>query len=241
MKTTNFLPESYKLPSSTSHYMKVEEGQNKIRILSSAIVGWEYWQDTEEGKRKPIRVKSWEEIPKIIKGVTIGRNKPKHFWAFVVWNYKIKEIQILEVTQKSVMNGIETLIKTDEWNDPREYDLTITRKKTGSEIRDVEYSVVPNPQKPVDPETLERYKTMTIDLEKFYKGGDPFEVSEEELVNIPPNEETPPPDDNEEITLVDFGESTDNESLPPSYEKTPPSYEKTPLQTRIDYAKSKGK
>ena len=60
------------------------------------------------------------------------------------------------------------------------------------------------------------------------------ELKQEELVNVPPDEETPPPDDNEEITLMDFGESTDNESLPPSYEKTP-------LQTRIDYAKSKGK
>ena len=53
----DFLPDGYETPVIPSNYMELEERKNAFRILSSAIVGYEWWVDAEEGSRKPIRVK----------------------------------------------------------------------------------------------------------------------------------------------------------------------------------------
>ena len=37
-----FLPSGYK---EVSNYMKFVDGENRFRILSPAIVGWEYWNE----------------------------------------------------------------------------------------------------------------------------------------------------------------------------------------------------
>jgi hypothetical protein len=60
---TDFLPDGYKTPEIQSNYMELEEGQNPFRILSSAIVGYKWWVDAGEGSRKPIRVRTAEEVP----------------------------------------------------------------------------------------------------------------------------------------------------------------------------------
>ena len=44
-----FLPENYKSPE--GNYMKLQDGENTFRVLSSAIVGWEYWNRDN----KPVR------------------------------------------------------------------------------------------------------------------------------------------------------------------------------------------
>jgi hypothetical protein len=77
--------------------MEFEEGANTFRILSSAIVGYEWWVDTEEGGRAPIRVRTAEEVPTEVRNATDTQAKPKHFWAFTVYNYAQEAIQVLEI------------------------------------------------------------------------------------------------------------------------------------------------
>ena len=55
---SDFLPSDYKIPT-TSKYMKFKQGENRFRILTSPIIGWEYWVNTEKG-RKPVRKRSEE-------------------------------------------------------------------------------------------------------------------------------------------------------------------------------------
>ena len=38
----NFLPDNYKTPETPSNYMELAEGLNSIRILSHAVVGYEW-------------------------------------------------------------------------------------------------------------------------------------------------------------------------------------------------------
>src|SRR5690348_10958471 len=104
----NFFPTDYKtIPKPPSDYMKFEEGKNSIRILSSAIVGYQYWTN----ENKPIRLRTMpDELPSDIKPEKDGTFKIRHFWAFVVWNYELKRVQILEVTQNTVMKGIKALV-----------------------------------------------------------------------------------------------------------------------------------
>jgi hypothetical protein len=176
---SDFLPNDYDgIPQGPSNYLKLEEGENIIRILSSAIIGYEYW--TGEGdSRKPIRVKDFDEVPDEYKNNKDNRNNAKYFWAFVVYNLKTKGIQILQIRQKGIMNGIEALNKSKSWGNPKLYNIIITKTKTGSEPRDVEYSVMPEPKEALDAGILKLYNDMDIDLTALYEGNDPFKSEDE--------------------------------------------------------------
>ena len=176
----DFLPEGYKTPEINSNYMEFEEGQNAFRILSSAIVGYEWWVDAEEGSRKPIRVKTADEVPTDVKNATDKQSKAKHFWAFTVFNYKTKSIQILELKQQTIMRAIEAFVNNAKWGDPKKYDIIIEKVKTGAKDWDVEYNVIPEPPTPLDAGIAELAKHIPVNLNAIYKGEDPFAVPDEE-------------------------------------------------------------
>jgi len=164
----NFFPsEDYKLPIS-SNYMKFQEGENNFRILSSAIIGWEYWNN----QNKPIRSEDRpEEMPEDIKQEKDGSYRINHFWIFAVYNYEAKKIQILELTQKGIMKTIQGLVKNQKWGNPSGYDITVTRSGSGF---DTEYSCVPNPHSEIDTAIIMQYEKMNINLDALYDGEDPF-------------------------------------------------------------------
>jgi len=164
-----FLKDSYNLPKQKSNYMRLEEGNNTFRVLSSAIVGWEYWVDTDEGGRKPLRVKSLGDLPEATP------SDPKHFWAFVVFNREAEQIQILEITQRSIMTKVEALVRNEKWGDPKEYDICIAR--TGKTMQDTNYSTMPEPKEKLDKGIKKLYEDMDINLEALFEGKDPFESS----------------------------------------------------------------
>lgn len=164
---SDFFPSSdYRIPE-TSNYMKLTEGEHTFRALSSAIVGYEYFTNDN----KPIRSKEpFDETPNDIK----KGGRVNHFWAFVVWNYEAKRLQILEITQKTIQSAIQALVKNPKWGNPKAYDITITRKGTGQ--MDTEYSVMPNPHSEIAPEVTEKYKNAKVDLNALFEGLDPFSV-----------------------------------------------------------------
>jgi len=164
-----FLPGSYKLPDS-SNYMKLKDGENTIRILSSAIVGYEYFNTNN----KPVRSKTpFKIVPDDIGLDRDGKTKKiKHFWAFVVWNYEAEKIQILEIVQSTIQSAIKAIVDNKKWGNPHGYDITITRTGEGF---DTEYAVMPNPHSEIAPSILEIYKEMKIDLDALYVNKNPFE------------------------------------------------------------------
>lgn len=175
----SFLPKGYEMPKDPSRYMKLEEGQNTFRVLSEAITGWEYWTE-EDGNRKPMRVRDFDELPEKVRTATDKQEQAKHFWAFAVYNTTTKEIQVFEVTQRSIMKMLGALINDEEnWGDPKKYNITITKKKTGSNPFDVEYSVMPLPPKPLDPGIVKLYEDMQVKLEALFAGKDPFAADAE--------------------------------------------------------------
>ena len=177
---TDFLPEGYKTPEIPSNYMDLEVGKNAFRILSSAIVGYEWWVDAGEGRRKPKRVRTADEVPTAVKNATDDQDKAKHFWAFTVYNYKTKSIQVLELKQQTIMRAIEAFVKNTKWGDPKKYDIIIEKVKTGAKDWDVEYNVIPEPPTPLDAGIAELAKQIPVDLNALYKGEDPFAVTDED-------------------------------------------------------------
>jgi hypothetical protein len=172
---SDFFPtENYEVPKGQSNYMRFQEGINRFRVLSSAIVGYEYF--TQDNK--PVRSKDAPEtIPSDIK----KDGKVKHFWAFAVWNYQVSKnekgehvgaVQVLEITQNTIMKPMMALINNSKWGNPKKYDIAIT--KTGEGL-DTEYTTQAEP--PIgepEQEIKDAYGKININLEALYDGEDPF-------------------------------------------------------------------
>lgn len=168
---TSFFENDYKLPS-TDNYMKFREGENTFRVLSSAIVGYEYF--TKENK--PVRSKlPFDETPNIKDGGDV-----KHFWAFAVWNYADERVQVLGLTQKSIMQNMKALIDNKRWGNPQGYDITVSR--TGNGLN-TEYTLMANPHSVLEEHIAEAWAKSKIDLTELYTGGDPFKPTK--AVEIP--------------------------------------------------------
>lgn len=162
-----FLPKGYKLPESNmgGGYMKLVQGANKFRILSDAVTGFELWTD----ENKPVR---YREYPESVPGNMRVDSRVKSFWAFVVWNYAAQAVQILQLTQSTIMGAINDLVINSDWGEPTNYDITIARRGEGLET---EYTVQPSPHKEVAANIAAAYKSKNINLDALFDGGNPFE------------------------------------------------------------------
>ena len=170
-----FLPTGYEIPGVSDKYFKFQKGENRFRILSSPILGYEYWEevgDKRTSTRTPLdKPFSTEEVsdPEDI----------KHFWAMVVYNYANKKIQILEITQRGIQKTLRALARDEDWGSPvLKYDIVVIKTGDGMETK---YEVLPKPATKLTEGIVEAYEGMEIRLEALYEGKDPY--SKEEHVN----------------------------------------------------------
>lgn len=164
---SNFLSANYEVPQAQSKYFKLNQGANKFRVVSSAIVGYEYWNSDN----KPVRLReNPDQKPQDIR----EDSKIKHFWAFVVIDRKDQSIKVMEVTQSSIMLAMKAIIDNEDWGNPQDYDLTIVR--TGEKL-ETEYTVQPSPHKMLTSEEMIAVKETKVNLEALFDGGDPFSES----------------------------------------------------------------
>lgn len=166
-----FLPTNYVQPVVTGNYMKLEDGDNLFRALSSVTVGYQYWTTDN----KPVRLTERPQTtPTDIRLEKDGKpTKIKHFWAFIVWNYKAKKIQVLEITQSSIQEAINNLVNDEDWGSPKKYDIKINR--TGEGL-DTVYSVNPKPHTPLNQEIANEFANTPYDLANLFIGGEVFDV-----------------------------------------------------------------
>lgn len=191
---TDFLPKGYETPKSYGNYFSFEKGENRFRVLGSAIVGWVYWDKENKPHRSD---KPWKTIPADAR-VEDGKQKPpKHFWAFPVWNYAAEKPQIMEVTQATIMGPMETLAANEKWGSPKGYDIVV--KATGDGL-EREYSVVPEPHSEAP-----KVDISNIFLPALYSGGDPFNATTSDGSPMPNFDNPPQP---AEVTAEDFPEPT---------------------------------
>lgn len=168
----SFLDSSYTVPKGPSDYLKFEDGENKIRILSKPLVGWSYWSLQNKpvriaGIQKPIVDKSLIQTDKY------GFQDCHHFWALTIYDYKAKAIKVLELNQPSLMNRIKELSQSADWGNPFGYDITINKIKESGKTK---YTVTPLPPKPVSEEVKAAFKAKPCNLNALLSGGNPFET-----------------------------------------------------------------
>lgn len=175
-----FLPEDYEIPNASTGYMKFKQGENKFRVLDSAVIGWEAWNEVDGS---PVPVRKTMDDPFIVTELD-DPDTLRHFWAFPIYNYQEERVQILEITQKGIMRSLKALVSDDDWGDPKQYDIVVTREGEGMETQ---YQTNPKPKKEIDKGILKFYKDLNINMQALFKGDDPFtkkEVNDKDLDEI---------------------------------------------------------
>lgn len=167
------LPTNYELKENTGawNYLRITEDAQEFRILTSPIIGWEYFKD-DGWKSVPVRQKAeFDWIPSDSK----NGEKPKEFWAFPIWNHTHWKIQIAEITQQSLKKEIWKYAKDESnWGDPKCYDFSISKTWKGKETR---YTLTALPKSKFENSEVENSafeQAKKINLEALYTNEDPF-------------------------------------------------------------------
>lgn len=162
------IPKNIEIPRGSGQFAKLVDGKNKFRVLSDVVVGWEGWKNN-----KPFRHEG--QVCKIKpEQVDLNQNGApniNYFWAMIVWNYNDKKLQVLELTQKTIMSVLYELEQTEEWGDLKGYDIQITKEKKGDKTV---YTTTAIPPKPLALEITDAYEKTEIDLSKLFEGEYPF-------------------------------------------------------------------
>ncbi len=178
VEDNDFLPADYEPPKSSSKYTKFEDGKTiRIRVLSSPILGWEYWEKTSKDA-KPVRLPYNEESYKLAvkeanKNEKKDDKKVNHFWIMKVWNYETKTIEVCEITQKTIHASIRNLTADSDFKNPLDYDLKITKKKENERTT---YEVAPWVPKPITDEIKQESDEVVVNLRALFYGADPFDT-----------------------------------------------------------------
>lgn len=188
-KTNGFLPKGYEYTANTGgEFVKLEQGDNKMRILSEPLIGRLWWMSPEGVIRdkgaiqkgdKPVRVRYTDQLPD-----DVHELQTKEFWMMKVWDYNNKDVRILELTQQTILKPLVEFIESEDWGDPREYDINFKKQGSG---KDTKYFVMPSPQKKLDEVIQEAAEASDINLNSFLTDNreDPFEgmdVVEKEVI-----------------------------------------------------------
>lgn len=190
----SFLPANYEMPTKSDQFMKLEQGDNKFRILSDLYEGYLFFAEGDKpDQSKPIRKRIMRDangaIPKNArftleemiaqkakkstdkKSIT-GIEEQKYFWVFLVYNQLKKRLQVLEISQSGIIKVMQAKMKKADWADPTLYDFEIS--KAGSGLG-TEYMVDASLPKPLPEEVLEELKTLKYSIEAIFEGGYPME------------------------------------------------------------------
>lgn len=173
----SFLPSGYKAPQSSGQFMKLQDGENKFRIMTPAVIGWEGWKENKPFRRKGVTKNVMENEVDIDR---YGKPKINHFWAFVVWDYADKKIKVLSITQSSIQKKIENYYISDDWGDPvNNYDFIVKRYKEGDMTK---YDVLAIPPKVTPTEIADAFREAEVDLEKLFTNEYPMQEANPDAI-----------------------------------------------------------
>jgi hypothetical protein len=147
-------PESGK----TANYIKLEDGTNRVRIVSEPVEAYEHFITSADNKKSVVDCKGNH-----CNICTTGdKAKKKYHFAAISRNAQAKnamvaKVELLTVGQ-TVYTALYDLMVSDDWkfDSVPDYDITITKRGTGL---DTEYSVQPVPSKALSEADAEVVRT----------------------------------------------------------------------------------
>jgi len=143
----------------------------RIRIMSEEpLEGYQFWGTAiAGGVRKVFRFAeppSAADVDKALgteytHGINSYTGEPEtvsFFIAVAVWDYQTESIRIMEITQKTLMRGIEEVATREEYDPIQAWDLSITHEEKS-------YSVLPLPIKAATAaQAVDAWESNPVDL-----------------------------------------------------------------------------
>jgi hypothetical protein len=164
-------------------------GSVRFALLSDQpLEGYEVWGANTEGQSKPFRFE-YEPTPEDI--VTEmgefepreGRGGPgtydiKFFVACPVYNFDAGTVQVMSLTQKSIIKELDAISQIPEYSELLDWDFTLSKKGSGLLT---EYTLRPVPRKKGAQEHIDaawiEAKAAGFDLARLLTGGNPFKAA----------------------------------------------------------------
>lgn len=165
--------------SGPSDFMNLEQGDNKVRIVTNPYQFVVHWVKDESGKNRKIRC-AINDCPLCRQGVDAQTR-----WYIGVLDYKSGRPKILEIGSQ-IFRGIRGYVNNPDWNETIKkpwgqilaYDVNITRGPKGTQPL---YQVMPSPKMKdiTEGETaLTEGFLKRVDITKFTQPPTPAEVEE---------------------------------------------------------------
>jgi hypothetical protein len=162
----SFFPKEIKVES-TSRYTKLDKGTTRIRMFGKPFFYYETWLDKDDGGRTPKRFALTDSIST----AELGPDGIKQVMSIVIYNYNESAIQILSISQKTILKAIKNYSENSKYGDPTGYDINITKEGEGKQTR---YTVIADPKEKAPKEAIDAYENENIELEMLLLNGDPF-------------------------------------------------------------------
>jgi len=192
----SFIPkehsDAFKGGSSRNDYLspsKVKaDGQVRFAILANEpLCYFEVWGEDETSKGKPFRFPQEATADEIEQEMGAnyrrrckddGTEEPQKFAiAMPVYNFDIKRIQVLSMTQKGLQKELDEISQVEEYGDMTEWDFIMTKAATVSPDM---YGLRPVPRKKGTQEAIDaawnEAVTNGFDITRLLTGGHPFKA-----------------------------------------------------------------
>jgi hypothetical protein len=164
-------------------------GSVRFALLSDQpLEGYEVWGANTEGQSKPFRFE-YEPTPEDI-ATEMGDFEPregrggpgtvdiKFFVAAPVYNFDAGAVQVMSLTQKSIIKELDQISQMDDYEDLLAWDFNLSKKGSGLLT---EYTLRPVPRKKGAQEHIDaawiEAKSSGFDITRLFEGGNPFKAA----------------------------------------------------------------
>ncbi|MAT55243.1 MAG: hypothetical protein CMN32_12240 [Saprospirales bacterium] len=164
------------------------DGQVRFAILANEpLCYFEVWGEDETGKGKPFRFAEEATADDIEQEMGAnytrrckddGTEEPQKFaLAMPIYNFDVKRIQVLSMTQKGLQKELDEISQVEEYGDMTEWDFIMTKAATVSPDM---YGLRPVPRKKDSQAAIDaawnEAVTNGFDITRLLTGGHPFKA-----------------------------------------------------------------
>ena len=157
-----------------SDFMRLEEGENTIRVMGNPVQFYIHWVVTPDGSRR--KVNSPVDHPELVRRLEDSGFRRQARWLIKVLDRTDDEFRILEVGPQ-IYNGVKALYNNSRWGKVTAYDVTVFKGPKGSQPL---YNVTPNPKEPLSSDFKSTFVDFNdrVNVEKLISPASDTEVCE---------------------------------------------------------------
>jgi hypothetical protein len=146
-----------------SDFMRLQEGENTVRIMGNPTQFAVHWIVTQEGAKK--KIISPIDDPALVRRLEDSGFKRQVQYLVKVLDRADDEFKLLEIGPQ-IYNGIKALYNNARWGKVTGYDVTITKGPKGTQPL---YGVTPNPKEALPTDLKGKFAEFNdrVNMDKF--------------------------------------------------------------------------